>query len=218
MSSNHWRPGTRAREANFQKLSVAIDSRVRVLSKRAAARGILRRLGDAGRERCGGSVRVLASADDQPQNARICQYNSNSSAHLDKEGLPFRTPFSHLQPLPRASAFGATQQPYHGLLPPSVPRAARGGAVAGGIRRRANRPERSMLRLNVGRHVHRMLLSLGRAVRDGNRRGILRRRKFHLVRLQPLQLVQWVLQGRDVRHNSQRPKQLLLLERHMVRR
>ena len=75
-----------------------------------------------------------------------------------------------------------------------------------------------MLRLNDGRHVHRMLLSLGRAVRDGNPRGDLRRRGFHLVRLQPPQLVQWVLQGRDVRHNSQRPKQLLLLERRVVRR
>jgi len=163
-------------------------------------------------------ARVLASADDQPKNARICQYNSNSSARLDKKGLPFRTPFSHLQPLPRVSAFGATQQQYHGFLPPSVPRAARGGAVAGGARLRAKQHELAVLRLSIGRHVQRMLLSLGRSVRDGNRRGILRRRKFHLVRLQPLQLLQWVLQGRDVRHNSQRPKQLLLLERHMVRR
>ena len=99
-------------------------------------------------------MRVLASADDQPKNARICQYNSNSSARLDKEGLPFRTPLSHLQPLPSISAFGAAQQPYHGLLP----RAARGGAFSGGARLRAKHHDLAVLRLSIGRHVQQLLL------------------------------------------------------------
>ena len=95
MSSNHWRPRTRAREANFQKPSaiIAIDSRVRVLSKRAAARGNLRRLGDAYRERCGGSVRACWLAPISPvETLGFANINSNSSARLDKEGLPFARP------------------------------------------------------------------------------------------------------------------------------
>ena len=220
MSSNHWRqePGReRPTSRSCQRQSILACG---FLSKRgrAAARDTSDASATLAESDAGARCACWLAPISPVETLGFAKINSNSSARLDKEGLPFRTPLSHLQPLPSISAFGATQQPYHGFLPPSVPRAARGGAVAGGARRRAKQHELAVLRLSIGRHVHRMLLSLGRSVRDGNRRGILRRRKFHLVRLQPLQLLQWVLQGRDVRHNSQRPKQLLLLERHMVRR
>ena len=149
---------------------------------------------------------MLASADDQPKNARICQYNSDSSARLDKEGLPFRTPFSHLQPLPRVSAFGATQQPYHGLLPPSVPRAARGGAVAGGARLRAKQHELAVLRLSIGRDVQRVLRSWLQFVLLRRLSLWLRRRTFEVVWRRPMLIMHWVLRyQRKLRHSRPGP-------------
>ena len=154
MSSNHWRPGTRAREANFQKLSAICNrfSRAGFLAKRSAqqledtsdASATLAE-SDAG-ARCACWLAPMIS----PKTLGFANIIVTVLRVWTRKGCPSARPSAIFSPCP-VSAFGATQQPYHGLLPPSVPRAARGGAVAGGARLRAKQHELAV------RHVQHLL-------------------------------------------------------------
>ena len=162
----------------------------------------------------GVATRVLASADQRSPNAhQICQYYYELVTVLrvwTRKGCPSARPSAIFSPCPEYRRLGASQQPYHGLLPPSVPRAARGGAVAGGARRRAKQHELALLRLSIGRHVQRVL-RYQRKLRHNRpkpsrlyycgRRAVVRRRRGYLHRVLVLlpEERQW---RRNVRSNS----------------
>ena len=169
----------------------------------------------------GVATRVPASADQRSPNAhQICQYYYELVTVLrvwTRKGCPSARLSAIFSPCPEYRRLGASQQPYHGLLPPSVPRAARGGAVAGGARRRAKQHELAVLRLSIGRHVQRVLRSWLRFVLLRRPAPELRRSTFEVVWRRPMFIMHWVLRyQRKLRHNRPKPSRLYYCGRRAV--
>ena len=208
MSSNHWRPGTRAREANFQKPSAQSILACGFLSKRgrAAARDTSDASATLAESDAGARCVCWLAPMISPKTLGFANIIVTVLRVWTRKGCPSARLSAIFSPCPEYRRLGASQQPYHGLLPPSVPRAARGGAVAGGARRRAKQHELAVLRLSIGRHVQRVLRSWLQFVLLRRLSLWLRRRTFEVVWRRPMFIMHWVLRyQRKLRHSRPGP-------------